>query len=139
MLTLSERLRSHHEGKNGYEYEAKEEFPEIIDIILSHPEWCRAAGFQSEQIAAVFDKSHFAEQIEDTYKMVTLLWPRARSNERAHFAVVSKLSAKSPLAPRWRFGCIGRESAGDSVASALQIKVHLRQAVGANLPLAGWI
>ena len=60
------------EGQNGYEYEAEEEFCEIIDTILGHPEWCRAAGSQSEQIAAVYDKSHFAEQIEDVYEMVTL-------------------------------------------------------------------
>lgn len=58
------------EGQNGYEYEAEEEFCEIIDTILEHPEWCRAAGSQSEQIAAVYDKSHFAEQIEDIYEAV---------------------------------------------------------------------
>ena len=58
------------EGRNGYEYEAEEEFCEIIDTILEHPEWCRAAGSQSEQIAAVYDKSHFAEQIEDVYEAV---------------------------------------------------------------------
>lgn len=60
------------EGQNGYEYEVEEEFCEIIDTILEHPEWCRAAGSQSEQIAAVYDKSHFAAQIEDVYEMVTL-------------------------------------------------------------------
>ena len=43
---------------------------EIIDTILEHPEWCRAAGSQSEQIATVYDKSHFAEQIEDVYEAV---------------------------------------------------------------------
>ena len=58
------------EGQNGYEYEAEEEFCEIIDTIMEHPEWCRAAGSQSEQIAAVYDKSHFAEQIEDIYEAV---------------------------------------------------------------------
>lgn len=60
------------EGCNGYEYEAEEEFCEIIDTILEHPEWCRAAGSQSEQIAAMYDKSHFAEQIVDVYEAVTL-------------------------------------------------------------------
>ena len=59
------------EGKNGYEYEAEDEFCGIIDTILNHPEWCRVAGSQSEQIAAMYDKSHFAEQIEDVYEMVT--------------------------------------------------------------------
>ena len=59
------------EGKNGYEYEAEEEFCEIIDTILDHPEWCRAAGSQSERIASMYDKSHFAEQIEDLYETVT--------------------------------------------------------------------
>ncbi len=58
------------EGRNGYEYEAEEEFCEIIDTILAHPEWCQVAGHQSEQIAAVYDKSHFAEQIEDVYEAV---------------------------------------------------------------------
>lgn len=60
------------EGRNGYEYEAVDEFCEIIDTILAHPEWCRAAGSQSEQIAAVYDKSHFAEQIEEVYEAVVL-------------------------------------------------------------------
>lgn len=60
------------EGRNGYEYEAEKEFCEIIDTILEHPEWCRAAGSQSEQIAEVYDKSRFAEQIEDVYEAVVL-------------------------------------------------------------------
>ena len=58
------------EGRNGWEYEAQEDFCEILDSILSNPEWCRAAGAQSEQIAASFDKSNFAEQIEDIYETV---------------------------------------------------------------------
>ena len=58
------------EGRNGYEYEAEEEFCEIIDTILQNPEWCRNAGAQSAQIAATFDKSHFADQIEDLYEAV---------------------------------------------------------------------
>lgn len=58
------------EGRNGWEYEAQEDFCEILDSILSNPEWCRAAGTQSEQIAAAFDKSNFAEKIEDIYETV---------------------------------------------------------------------
>lgn len=58
------------EGRNGWEYEAEDEFCEIIDTILAHPERCAAAGSQSEQIATSFDKSHFAEKIEDVYEAV---------------------------------------------------------------------
>ena len=58
------------EGRNGWEYEAEEEFCEILDAIFDHPEWCDAAGEESEQIAATFDKSNFAEQIEDIYETV---------------------------------------------------------------------
>ena len=60
------------EGKNGYEYEAEAEFCEILDTILDHPEWCRAAGSQSENIAQVYDKHNFAEQIEEVYETVVL-------------------------------------------------------------------
>ena len=58
------------EGRNGYEYEAEEEFCEILDTILQNPEWCRSAGTQSTEIAATFDKSVFAEKIEDVYETV---------------------------------------------------------------------
>lgn len=58
------------EGCNGYEYEAEQEFCELLDTILQNPDWCCAAGIQSEKIAATFDKSHFAEQIEDVYETV---------------------------------------------------------------------
>ena len=58
------------EGRNGWEYEAEEEFCEILDALLDHPEICDAAGAQSEQIASTFDKSNFAEQIEDIYETV---------------------------------------------------------------------
>lgn len=58
------------EGRNGYEYEAESEFCQLLDTILQNPEWCRSAGEQSEQIAATFDKSHFAEQIETIYETV---------------------------------------------------------------------
>ena len=58
------------EGRNGYEYEAQSEFCEIIDTILQHPQWCSAAGMQSMEIASAFDKSQFAERIEDVYESV---------------------------------------------------------------------
>ena len=58
------------EGRNGYEYEAEEEFCGILDTILQHPDWCRAAGAQSSQIAATFDKSQFARKIEEVYEAV---------------------------------------------------------------------
>lgn len=59
------------EGRNGYEYEAEEEFCEILDTILHNPQWCQDAGVQSTQIASVFDKRHFADSIEDLYESVT--------------------------------------------------------------------
>lgn len=58
------------EGCNGYEYEAENEFCEILDAILRNPDWCQDAGTQSKEIAATFDKSHFAEKIEDVYEAV---------------------------------------------------------------------
>ncbi len=58
------------EGKNGYEYEAEQEFCELLDTILSNPDWCRNAGLQSAEIAAEFDKIHFADKIEDVYETV---------------------------------------------------------------------
>ena len=58
------------EGRNGYEYEAEAEFCELLDTILQNPDWCRLAGTQSAQIAATFDKSSFAEKIEDVYEAV---------------------------------------------------------------------
>ena len=58
------------EGKNGYEYEAEQEFCELLDTILSNPDWCRDAGLQSAEIASEFDKNHFADKIEDVYEIV---------------------------------------------------------------------
>ena len=60
------------EGQNGWEYEAEEEFCGILDSILAHPDCCRTAGTQSEQIAAAFDKECFAEKIEQIYEAVLL-------------------------------------------------------------------
>ena len=59
------------EGSNGYEYEAESEFCSILDTILQNPEWCKAAGAHSKEIAAMYDKGHFADQIEDVYEKVT--------------------------------------------------------------------
>ena len=56
------------EGFNGFEYEAQEEFCDILDTILDNPEWCRAAGAHSAEIAASFDKKSFADRIEDLYE-----------------------------------------------------------------------
>lgn len=58
------------EGRNGWEYEAEEQFCEILDTILNNPDCCRTAGTQSEQIAASFDKGCFADKIEDIYQAV---------------------------------------------------------------------
>lgn len=58
------------EDRNGYEYEAEDEFCELLDVILHNPDWCRAAGVQSTQIASGFDKNFFADKIEDIYETV---------------------------------------------------------------------
>ena len=58
------------EGSNGYEYEAESEFCSLLDTILQNPEWCKAAGAHSKEIAATFDKGHFADKIEDVYEKV---------------------------------------------------------------------
>ena len=58
------------EGKNGFEYEAEEEFCNLLDTILQNPQWCQTAGMQSSQIASAFDKTVFAEKIEDVYEAV---------------------------------------------------------------------
>ena len=58
------------EGCNGWEYEAEEEFCDIIDAILRNPAQRQAAGDHSAQIASSFDKSNFAEKIEDIYESV---------------------------------------------------------------------
>lgn len=58
------------EGRNGYEYEAEDEFCELLDTILQNPDWCHTAKAQSAQIADAFDKHCFAEKIEDIYEAV---------------------------------------------------------------------
>jgi len=59
------------EGRNGYAYEAEQEFCELLDAILQNPDWCRSAGMESKEIAATFDKRHFVESIETVYEAVT--------------------------------------------------------------------
>ena len=58
------------DGVNGYDYEAKEEFCDILDTILQDPQWLRAAGGHSAAIAETYDKGSFAEKIEDIYEAV---------------------------------------------------------------------
>ena len=60
------------EGKNGYEYEAEQEFCDLLDTILNSPDWCDMAKLQSKEIADSFDKKSFAEKIEDIYESVTM-------------------------------------------------------------------
>lgn len=49
-----------------------EEFCDIIDAILRNPAQRQAAGDHSAQIASCFDKSNFAEKMEDIYESVML-------------------------------------------------------------------
>lgn len=58
------------EGRNGYEYEAEDEFCELLDTILHTPGWCRDAGQESTRIASAYDKNQFAERIEEVYQEV---------------------------------------------------------------------
>jgi len=58
------------EGRNGYEYEAEQEFCELLDTIMENPAWCADAAAQSTQIAAQFGKDVFAERIEDLYEVI---------------------------------------------------------------------
>jgi len=58
------------EGRNGWEYEAREDFCRIIDAICANPGCCDTAGDESQEIAAGFDKSCFAQRIEDVYEAV---------------------------------------------------------------------
>ncbi len=56
------------EGSNGYEYTVPDEFVQEINAILWNPDWRRLASRRSAEIAATFDKSHFAEAVEDIYE-----------------------------------------------------------------------
>lgn len=81
ILTVSEKLKSHVEGnaclddvlvdgRNGFEYEAEEEFCSLLDTILQNPDWCQSAGVQSVQNASNFDKTVFAQKIESVYEHI---------------------------------------------------------------------
>lgn len=56
------------EGVNGYEYTAAEEFLREISSVLQDPHWRHTAARSSEEIAATFDKSCFAEKVEGLYE-----------------------------------------------------------------------
>lgn len=58
------------DGQNGYTFEAESQFCEILDTILQHPDWCRAAGKRSEEIADAYDKGNFASKVEALYENV---------------------------------------------------------------------
>ena len=58
------------DGRNGFEYEAEEEFCSLLDTILQDPDWCQSAGAQSVQIASNFDKTVFAQKIESVYEHI---------------------------------------------------------------------
>ena len=58
------------EGKNGSEYEAEQEFCDLLDTILNNPGWYHDASLSSAQIASEYDKNQFADKIEDVYKAV---------------------------------------------------------------------
>lgn len=60
------------QGENGFEYTNAEEFQNSIDTILENPDWRTEAGRRSEEIAAGFDKSSFANTMEEIYKSVLL-------------------------------------------------------------------
>lgn len=55
-------------GENGYAYETDAEFLAFLDKLSADPQQCRAAGKRSEEIAAGFDKCHFASSIEAIYR-----------------------------------------------------------------------
>ncbi len=58
------------DGVNGYEYDTMEEFIEKLNHITENSEWRDSAGKHSEEIAATFDKGHFADTMEAIYESV---------------------------------------------------------------------
>ena len=58
------------DGVNGYEYDNLEEFIEKLNHITENSEWRDSAGKHSEEIAATFDKGHFADTMEAIYESV---------------------------------------------------------------------
>ncbi len=57
-------------GENGYGYTSAQEFLDAIDAVMEDPDWRRAAGRRSQQIAAGFGRKAFGEAIEDVYESV---------------------------------------------------------------------
>lgn len=57
-------------GENGCEFTTMEEFLNGADKMVDDPAWRIAAGRRSEEIAAAFDKSSFADTMEEIYKSV---------------------------------------------------------------------
>ena len=55
-------------GHNGYEYTSEDEFEKSLEFIINNPEWRTKAGKESNIIADSFDKSTFAESIEELYR-----------------------------------------------------------------------
>lgn len=58
------------DGVNGYEYTSDEDFSDKLNVVLNDADWRRNAGKRSEEIAASFDKSGFAAEIEAIYQSV---------------------------------------------------------------------
>ncbi len=56
------------EGVNGYEYTESAEFLKEMRSVLEDSAWRDFAGQSSQEIAATFDKSRFAEKVEDIYE-----------------------------------------------------------------------
>lgn len=57
-------------GENGYEFTNETEFLEKVDAMVNNPDWRIAAGRRSEEIAVSFDKSSFADTMEEIYASV---------------------------------------------------------------------
>ncbi len=60
------------DGVNGYEYDSIDEFIAKLNLIMENSEWRNSAGKHSEEIAATFDKGHFADTMEAIYESVRL-------------------------------------------------------------------
>lgn len=56
------------DGINGYEYTSGEEFLNKLKVIIENSEWRMSAGKYSQEIAEVFDQSHFADVMETIYE-----------------------------------------------------------------------
>lgn len=63
-----------HSGENGYAYTNGGEFLKGIDALTEDPKWRREAAKRSEEIAASFGKTAFADAIESLYESVIWLF-----------------------------------------------------------------